>query len=410
MIVDAETGRETDAPTDVGHRFAVEIREQFVHVVEGLCGIGTFGDFDRRLLHVGQEEKLRGRRRMRRGTGRLHHAESDVAFIRRVARRHAGAIGRAHEVGRRCGIIFAGLRFPEVEAATAHDAKVSVQRTGGIGLRGGWIGTVPIGDPLGRAFAHDHAPRVGLAWSRRRVAGEKWSLRARALGVLPLGFGGQTVGLAGLLCEPRAEGHGLVVADACGVVGIGGDGFVGRIELLELLDGDEMRGDGEGVRDGDAMRGDFVEVAVHRAVDMTPKPLTTAGESVTSSAPMVNEPAGICAMGIGGADCAMSGAARVAMRESRQARKSTLEMLPCALISPGEPTIMRSTLFIAADLLRAGRASRGLRSFCRRQRASGRARAGTACRFRRTRSPKGGRDREGRRRRSNSTSPAGRSG
>ena len=41
VIVDAKTGRKTHAPTDVRHRLAVEIREQLVHVIEGLGRIGT---------------------------------------------------------------------------------------------------------------------------------------------------------------------------------------------------------------------------------------------------------------------------------------------------------------------------------------------------------------------------------
>ena len=209
-----------------------------MNVIEGLCGIRTLSEVDRRLLYIGEKEKLRSGRRMRCGSGGLDHAESDVAFFRRVARRHAGAIGGAHEIRCGCGNHLAGFRFAEIETASAHDTKVSMQRTRGIDLRRGGIRAVPIRDPLRRALAHDHAPRVCLARAGRRVAAGKRSLRARAYNVLPLGFGGQPVGPAGSLREPGAECHGLVVADAGRVIGIRGDGLVGGIELLELLDGD----------------------------------------------------------------------------------------------------------------------------------------------------------------------------
>ena len=35
VIVDAEAGSKAQAPTNVGHGFAVQVREQLVHMVEG---------------------------------------------------------------------------------------------------------------------------------------------------------------------------------------------------------------------------------------------------------------------------------------------------------------------------------------------------------------------------------------
>jgi len=105
--------------------------------------------------------------------------------FRCVARRYAGAIGGAHEKGAVAGIISPGFDFRKSRPPPRTTAKISMQRTGGIDLRGGGIGAVPIGDPFRRAFAHYYAPRVRLALSGWCVAGEKRSLRACALDVFP---------------------------------------------------------------------------------------------------------------------------------------------------------------------------------------------------------------------------------
>ena len=41
VIVDAETAGKAGAPANIGHRFAIEIGKEFVHVIEGLRRIGA---------------------------------------------------------------------------------------------------------------------------------------------------------------------------------------------------------------------------------------------------------------------------------------------------------------------------------------------------------------------------------
>src|SRR6185312_16896866 len=120
----------------------------------------------------------------------------------------------AKEVRRGCGnvevrrdgsVLGGAAGVAIVEAAAAQDARVTGRRADRICSIAGLIRRVPVAGPFRTPDGGIlDAPCIGRVRGKRRVGCTEELCAAGAGDVLPLGLGGQTPGLAGLLCEPRA--------------------------------------------------------------------------------------------------------------------------------------------------------------------------------------------------------------
>ena len=375
--------------------------ERLAHVrrVDGFAERG--GSEDGALFDCGLEEVVPGCGVGGGGHGSLHDAEAYVAVLGGVGRWKAGAIRWTREVGRGGGDVEVGRglrgRVTPVEAAAANDAGHAGVGSGGIPLFGGWIGAVPVEGPLGTACFHVfYAEGVGLIDGSGCVGGAVELGSTGAGDVLPLGFSGKPPGLAGLLGEPAAVGHGLLPADACGVGGSGGVSLVGGVELCELFGRDLGDADGEGVGDADAMRGELVEVAVFRPRGHDAEAL---GDGLVERFSIGSHEEAAGGDGHGGGNAVRgdrgsiaghAGEDAVLLRQCRIGENTCQRescCYKCKFRCPDSSMIHSVLLRInvsgtAADRPRAGRVVCGLRRCGRRLRSTCLCRGGSACRLR----------------------------